>query len=111
MRTIKPLLLINMLLCLLLVSANGYAVTAAGAGSQASTTQATDSIRYVTAELLALHPDKIVTSQGTYSTLYIPVLDQRIPGVYSGKRVNKDSKGKVQLKMDKENQLMEVVIY
>lgn len=111
MSNIKSPFLKSMMIWLLLVSGNGYAITAIETVSQPAGTQETSNIHYVTAELLELHPQKIVTSSGTYSTVYIPVLDQRIPGVYSGKRVNPDSKGKVRLKMSKEKQLLEVILY
>ncbi|MBV1915217.1 MAG: hypothetical protein KUG72_07515 [Pseudomonadales bacterium] len=110
MRTTKHPFLSHLLYLLLVVSPLGYSATTTGGGSGSPSTS-TDGIHYVTGELLELHPDKIVTNQGTYSTTYIMVLDQRSPVNRTTSPDGLITKGKVQLKLDKDKQLLEVILY
>ncbi|MDF1644800.1 MAG: hypothetical protein P1U80_11520 [Pseudomonadales bacterium] len=110
MRTIQKFLTRNLLYVLLLVSPFGYSMTTEGNGNSPRSGAVNDT-RYVYTDLLELHPQKIVTSHGTYSTQYIPVLDQRLPTAESPTNSQGRTKGKVQLKLNREKQLLEVILY
>jgi hypothetical protein len=114
MRTIKKNVSRNLLYVLLLVSPFGYSITAEGNGNSPKSGAINDT-RYVYTELVELLPQKIVTSRGTYSTQYIPVLDQRLPVAGSPANSQGKTKGhtkaKVQLKLNSQKQLLEVILY
>ena len=111
MKLIQSIIRTNMLLGLLLISSAAYSVSFDQGRTSPNSAPLPNAAIYVHAELLELHPKKIVTTKGTYSITYIQVLDQRILGVHSGKPINKNSKGKVTLKMTSDRQLLEVVLY
>lgn len=110
MRTIKKNLTRNLLYVLLLVSPFGYSITTEGNGNS-SRSGAVNDTRYIYTELVELLPQKIVTRHGTYSTQYIPVLDQRLPVAGSPANSQGQIKTKVQLKLNREKQLLEVLLY
>ena len=114
MTIFKRLLLTNLFCSLLLISPFGTSATTKQVGSlsvQRALSSTLDGIHYVTAELLSINQHTLVTSRGTYTVTYIPVLDQRITGVSSSAKSSIETLGKVKLKLDKQNQLQEAVLY
>ena len=102
------LLSLNLLALLLLGSSYGHSISANHLPTNAASAK---TVRYVIGELVERLPQKIVTNVGTYSTSYIRVLDQRTPATILAAKNKTTPQGKVQLKLDSANNLLEVILY
>lgn len=114
MKFFKNILLTSMLCSLLLISPFGVSATHKSINSQPlpfSTNSAIGGDHYVTTTLLSLDQNTMVTSHGTYTVTYIPVQDHRLTGVSSSPKTNIKTLGKVRLKLDQQNQLLDVILY